>query len=103
MSIKKETYQVEEMSCAVCAQSVESILSSLKGVRTANVNFASASVLIEFDEEQVSEQDFEKSVKGIGYKLILGKSNEDVDEIEAKEKDHLKKVKQRSFYSLLIA
>ncbi len=103
MSIKKETYKVEGMSCAVCAQSVESMLSSLKGVHTANVNFASASVFIEFDEEQVSEQDFEKSIESIGYKLILGKSNEDIDEIEAKEKKHLTKSKLKAFYSILLA
>ncbi len=103
MSIKKETYRVEEMSCAVCAQSVESMLSSLKGVHAANVNFAAASVLIEFDEEQVSEQDFEKSIDSIGYKLILAKSNEDLYEIEAKEKKHLKKAKHKAFYSILLA
>jgi P-type Cu2+ transporter len=103
MSIKKETYQVEGMNCAVCAQSVESMLSSHKGVRISNVNFAAASVLVEFDEEHVSEQDFMKSVESIGYKLILAKSNEDLDEIEAKEKNHLKKIKYKAFYSILIA
>ncbi|MFO7827037.1 MAG: heavy metal-associated domain-containing protein, partial [Bacteroidales bacterium] len=37
MSIKKETYPVEGMSCASCAQSVESMLSSLEGIKQANV------------------------------------------------------------------
>jgi len=103
MSIKKGTYRLEGMSCAVCAQSVESILSSLKGIHVANVNFASASVLIEFDEEQVSEKDFEKSVESIGYKLIIAELEEDIDDVEAKEIYHLKKAKQKAFYSIVLA
>ena len=53
MSFKKETYQVEGMSCAVCAQSVESILLSLNGVQTANVNFAGAVI---YDTKKAAEQ-----------------------------------------------
>jgi Cu2+-exporting ATPase len=74
MSLIKETYPVEEMSCAVCAQSVESMLSSVWGVKSANVNFASASVLVEFDEKYVSSQDLKNAVESIGYKLIINQS-----------------------------
>jgi len=103
MSFKKGTYQVEGMSCAVCAQSVESMLSSLNGVNSANVNFASASVLIEFDEKQVSVNDFEKSIESIGYKLIIDQSLNDIVNIEAKEKAYLKKTRQKALFSILIA
>lgn len=103
MSLKKETYQVEEMSCAVCAQSVESILSSVPGVKLANVNFASASVLVEFDEENVSAQDLKNAVNSIGYKLIINQSTNNIEDIEAKEKARLKKAKQKAIYSILLA
>jgi Cu2+-exporting ATPase len=103
MSFKKETYQVEGMSCAVCAQSVESMLSSLNGVNSANVNLASASVLIEFDENQVSVKDFEKSIESIGYKLIIDQSLNDIVNIAAKEKAYLKKTRQKAQFSILIA
>ncbi|MCK5169612.1 MAG: copper-translocating P-type ATPase, partial [Bacteroidales bacterium] len=103
MSLKKETYQIEGMSCAVCAQSVESMLSSLIGVNSANVNFASASVLVDFDEKQVSAKDFEKSIESIGYKLIIDQSMDNIAEIEAKEKAHLKKTRQKAIFSILIA
>lgn len=103
MSLKKETYQIEGMSCAVCAQSVESILSSFNGVNFANVNFASASVLIEYDEKQVSTQNLKKSIESIGYKLITDQSADNIAEIEAKEKKLLKKAKQKALYSILIA
>ena len=103
MSIKKETYPVEGMSCAVCAQSVESMLSSLEGVKSASVNFASASVLVEFDEDKVTVENFEKSIDRIGYKLIIEQSKDDIKNIEEKEKKTLKKAKQKAFFSILFA
>jgi len=103
MSLRKETYQVEGMSCAVCAQSVESMLSSLDGVKLAQVNFASASVVLEFDDKKVSEEDFVKSVHSIGYEIITNKTDFNVDEIKTKEKEHLKKAKQKALFSFLLS
>src|SRR6056297_850623 len=103
MSIKKETYPVEGMSCASCAKSVESMLSSLQGIKQANVNYANATVLVEFDENTVSPTDMEKSVNDIGYKLIIDTPADNVTELEAKEKLKLKQAKQRAFYSIAFA
>ena len=100
MGIKKETYQVEGMSCASCAKSVESMLSSLQGIKQANVNYANASVLVDFDENTVSPTEMVKAVNDIGYKLITDNNTENVSELEAKEKLKLKKAKQRAFYSI---
>ncbi len=103
MSFKKETYDVEGMSCAVCAQSVEAMLSSLDGVKSASVNFASASVLVEYDEDKVSTEDFEKSIASIGYKLNIDQPDNNLDDIEKKEKAKLKKAKEKALYSILMA
>lgn len=102
MNIKKETYRVERMSCTVCARSIESKLSSIKGVRISNVNFATKSVLIEFNEKKVSTVDLQKAVNSIGFKLITEKE-ENIEDIQVKEQKHLKKIKQRALYSILIA
>ncbi|MFO0356214.1 MAG: heavy metal translocating P-type ATPase [Sphingobacteriaceae bacterium] len=59
------------MSCASCAISVETILTSQKGVNSAVVNFANNSVLVDFDAEQISEQELKKSIQDVGYDLIL--------------------------------
>ena len=103
MGIVKETYQVEGMSCAVCAQSVESVLSSMNGVKSASVNFAGASVLVEFDQEQISPENLGKSVEKIGYKLVLSQSEESMQEIEKKEEKKLRKAKQNAFFSIVLA
>lgn len=103
MILKKETYQVEGMSCAVCAQSVESMLSSIKGVKSANVNFASSNVRVEFDDTQVSEQEFEKRIESIGYKIIIDQSGNNLSAIEEKEKAKLKRARGKALYSILMA
>ncbi len=47
--INKESFPVTGMTCAACASSVESILTNTEGVAKASVNFASNSVLVEYD------------------------------------------------------
>ena len=60
------------MSCASCVKTIERVLSKTKGVKTASVNFATESALIEFDESIVSEAELAQAVKDAGYKLIVG-------------------------------
>ena len=103
MTLVKKTYQVEGMSCAVCAQSVESTLSSLNGVKSANVNFANASVNIEYNEAEVTPSQFVKSVQSVGYKIITTQTEDDIKQIEAKEILQLKKAKQKAVFSILLA
>jgi P-type Cu2+ transporter len=59
------------MSCASCAQSIESILKSIEGVKQANVNFASNTVLVTYDRASTKPENLQKAVAGIGYELII--------------------------------
>jgi Cu2+-exporting ATPase len=59
------------MSCASCAISVETILSSQQGVKKAIVNFADNSVSVEFDSTIINEAELKKSIQAVGYDLIL--------------------------------
>ncbi len=68
------------MSCASCVKTIEQALLKIKGVRSASVNFASESAIIEFDENTVSENKLAKTVKDVGYKLET--------EEQAKENNH---------------
>ena len=57
------------MHCASCAGKIERALSEITGVQSASVNFASESVLVEFEEKIVLESSFLKAVESVGYKL----------------------------------
>jgi Cu2+-exporting ATPase len=88
---EKNIYKVDGMSCAACASSVETILSSVKGVSNAVVNYANASVLIEFEPSKVSFNDLQTSLAPAGYRLIEEKYFSIEDE-ELKHFKHLKKI-----------
>src|SRR3989338_5893361 len=68
----KNTYKIHGMHCASCAGTIERVLLKTAGVRSAAVNFASESALIEFDEKIISESDLAKAVKSVGYHLETG-------------------------------
>ena len=57
------------MHCASCVNTIERVLLKTAGMRSASVNFASESALIEFDENIISESDLAKIVESVGYHL----------------------------------
>ncbi|MBT31818.1 MAG: copper-translocating P-type ATPase [Thalassobius sp.] len=95
--INKESFPVEGMSCASCAASVESILSHTEGVAKASVNFASNSVLVEYDET-ISKNDLQNALRSVGYDLII--DTEDPTEAqEALRQKHYQEIKNRTIWS----
>ena len=84
MKAIKEIYKVDGMSCTACAASVNSMLSAVDGVISANVNFANQTVLVEFDPEKAPLKKLEEAVSKIGYNLITDKNlmaDEDAREV----------------------
>ncbi len=71
----KKTYPVLKMTCASCAVSVESMLKAQRGVINASVNYANASVCIEFIPGSTSPEDLRKTVQSIGYDLLMDETN----------------------------
>lgn len=94
----KQNYLVKGMTCAACANSVESILTAQKGVDSAVVNFAANSVLIVFDEETIKVPQLEKVVSGIGYELVIHTIDPDVQRKEQKE--NFNKLRTKFFVAL---
>ena len=101
MKTIKEIYKVEGMSCTACASSVNSMLSSVGGVVTANVNFADQTVLVDFDPEKVTVKKLEEAVSKIGYRLVTDKEVT-VDE-EAREARRLKRARMNLIFSFAFA
>ena len=98
MKIVKEIYKVEGMTCASCAKSVETVLSSAKGVKSANVNFADGTVIAEFDDNSTDFKLMNTILSEYGFSL-----RENADEsIDCEEQVENEKVR-RQIRSLLIA
>ena len=71
VTTSKKTFPVLDMTCASCAVSVESILKSQQGVVGAAVNFATATVLVEYIPGIIEPTDLKKAVQSVGYDLLI--------------------------------
>lgn len=99
----KKTFAVLEMSCASCAVSAESMVKSLDGVIAASVNFASASLMVEYLPNAVSPEDFRSSLQSVGYDLVIDTGT---DKAEAVEEMHEKKylsLKKRTAGAIILS
>lgn len=95
----KQNFPVLEMSCASCAVSVESMIKAQEGVIDASVNYASASVSVEYNPDVIQVTDLQKAVQSIGYDLLI---DNDSDEAETLEEIHQKKfdeLKKRTLWA----
>lgn len=85
MSEKQETYTlpVKGMTCAACAVSIEKTLKKLEGVDSAQVNYATNTVLVALSGG-VNLPQLKKAVKKSGYDLLLDKTGIDSKDSELK-------------------
>jgi len=84
----KESFPVLDMSCASCAISVENTIKAQTGVLNAAVNFASATVTLEFNPNQITPNKIKEAVQEAGFDLYIEETNAEtasIDEIHQKK------------------
>ncbi|MDR1504109.1 MAG: heavy metal translocating P-type ATPase [Prevotella sp.] len=91
----KKTFPVLQMSCASCAISAESIVKGLKGVVNASVNFATATLAVEYLPDEISPENMRDAIQDGGYDLFIEEDRnttaETLEEIHRKKFDDLKR------------
>lgn len=97
----KKTIPVLEMTCASCAVSVESAFSHHPGIINASVNFATASVTVEYLPTVTTLADMKKTLQAVGYDLLLsdGTTNEQ-DELETLHQKKYVALKKKTIWSV---
>lgn len=81
------------MSCASCAVNIERIIGAQKRKINKSINFASATVRVEYVRTLVQPADFQKSAQSGGYDLVIESDKnktETLGEIHQKKYDRLK-------------
>jgi Cu+-exporting ATPase len=63
------------MSCASCAANIEKRLSSLSGVKSAVVNFASENASVSYNDKEVSPETLIARVESMGYKVQVERTS----------------------------
>ncbi len=92
VSVSKITLPVKGMSCASCVENVQKTLSSLDGVVSASVNFATERATIEYFPSQVGIREFKKAVRDAGYEIVEAEKGEDIVEKEQREREQAYRV-----------
>jgi len=72
--MKKEALKIHGMHCASCAINIENAVKKLPGIKEASVNFATETLLAEFDEQKTGFADIKKAVGDVGYQLMIPSS-----------------------------
>ncbi|HFU4086695.1 TPA: heavy metal translocating P-type ATPase [Streptococcus suis] len=67
--MKTSIYNVNGMTCATCALTVEKALGKVAGVSKATVNLATEKVTVEYNEQEVGMKDLQMAVEKAGYEL----------------------------------
>lgn len=94
----KKTFPVLEMTCASCAVSVESILKSQQGVVGAAVNFATATVMVEYIPGVVEPINLKKAVQSVGYDLLVEENKDEANTIENLQLEKLALLKRKTYW-----
>jgi Cu2+-exporting ATPase len=99
----KQTFPVTGMSCASCASSAETIVSSQPGVVKAAVNFANASLLVEYVPTITGPEKLRQAVKEVGYDLVIEKSAGAKQALEDLQAQKLSALKRKTLWSVALS
>jgi P-type Cu2+ transporter len=99
--VLKQSFPILEMTCAACAVSVESMLKSTKGVKTAAVNYANQTAVVEYESNVTSTADLQNAVRSIGYDLVIDTEDPQAVQEEAKQKQY-QSIKTRTIWSAIL-
>lgn len=90
VELVKKIFDVMNMTCASCSQTVETTVSKLDGVKEASVNLATERMAVEYDPSGISIRDIEDAVSRVGYEAKLKREAQDSTEEEAEDKKQSK-------------
>ena len=101
--IVKDTFPVVGMSCAACASRVEKTLAGQTGVRMAAVNYAAATVKVEYDRTACTAESLRKAVQDAGYDLLVHKDGNAADEAEKAHDERYAQLKSRTIWAIVLS
>ena len=99
----KKSFPVLHMTCASCAVSVESMLKSQPGVVDASVNYANATVSIEFIPEVVQTENLRQIVQSIGYDILIDETASSDETVENIQREKIDKLIKKTYWALALS
>lgn len=66
----KKTFKVPDMSCSNCAMKLESLEDTLEGVKEINASYHKLTMIVEYDESKLTDEQIIAAVKKKGYTAV---------------------------------
>jgi copper chaperone CopZ len=67
----KKTFKIPDMTCSACAMKLESLEDDLDGVKEINASYHRLEMVIEYEEEKLTDEQIIAAVKKKGYNAVL--------------------------------
>jgi copper chaperone len=67
--MKKIVLKIEGMQCPNCAMILESIEDKLQGVIMAKASYHKTQMVVEYEENQVTEEEIKSEIQRLGYNV----------------------------------
>src|SRR5690606_9926990 len=96
--IVKATFPVLHMSCASCAVSAESTVKAAEGVVDASVNYANATLSVEYLPGKTNAEKLQQAVQAVGYDLLIESEETQKETLEAMHEKNYSSLKQKTVW-----
>jgi Cu2+-exporting ATPase/Cu+-exporting ATPase len=84
-----KTYKVKGMHCASCVGIIEKTFKKTEGVESAEVNYATETAKVTFNEEKTNPQHLSEKIEKLGYSLVVPPSAQEMGMSESEHASHL--------------
>lgn len=99
----KKTYPVLHMTCASCAGSVQSMVKNTAGVVSAEVNYATGNLTVEYLPNMIDPTDLQKVVRSIGYDLLIEDESTQQETLEAIHEKKFRQLQQKTTLAVTLS
>ncbi len=77
--MKQVKFNLEGMTCASCANTIDKVLNKQEGITKANVNLANDTAIISYDESKITIGEMIEVVESVGYDASV--NQDDIEEL----------------------
>lgn len=102
--MKKVKFDIQGMTCSSCSSHVEKAVRKLEGIKNVNVNLLSNSLLVEYDENNLNDEEIIKAVINAGYgaRVSIRETKNSNKTQQSQENDNtIKSMKKRLIMSII--
>ncbi|MBC9794695.1 heavy metal translocating P-type ATPase [Sinomicrobium weinanense] len=99
----KQSFPVLNMTCASCAASAESIVKFVEGVVNASVNFATATLSVEYLPDTTNPLALQKAVQSVGYDLLIEDETTQQETLEAIHEKKFRRLKKKTTWAVVLS